>query len=145
MLLVYLKFISLMLISTLISISFLQVHTLKQTRAAYDELSAGYKKLLAASGLYDRDNAAAAVQKPKEKPLEASPPPKPNPAAFVRKMAPKAGLLNEGDDYYSTLVPQQPAATKSTRPSSRGGFNIKESFQDDSGGNMTFITHEMDS
>ena len=109
--------------------------TLKQMRAAYDDLSAGYKKLLSASELYDRDTAAPPVHTVCKQPpvvkVDASPPPKPSPP---RKFAPKTGLISEEDDFSGEhIVPQRPTTE---RGSSRGSNRTA---------NLTFITTDKDS
>jgi hypothetical protein len=76
-----------------------QVSTLKQIRSAYDELSSGYRKLLTASELYNRDTAPP-QQRLKEPASEPSPPQEPpkHHSPPARKLAPKAGVLSEQDD-----------------------------------------------
>ncbi len=111
--------------------------TLKQIRAAYDELSTGYHKLLTASELYQRDTAQPSPQR------QAAPPPQhqlaPTPEKSdstpvkispARKFAPKAGMLSEQDesndaDNYDSgetsggsgglpLIPVRPTSVKSS-------------------------------
>jgi hypothetical protein len=77
----------------------LQVSTLKQIRSAYDELSSGYRKLLTASELYNRDTAPPQqrVKEPTAEPVPLQEPPKHH-SPPARKLAPKAGVLSEQDD-----------------------------------------------
>lgn len=118
----------------------MQVSTLKQIRTAYDELSSGYRKLLTASELYDRD--AAPPQPLPAKPAEVSPA-KPEPEKVhrpspVRKLAPKAAVISDDDAYLTNmLIPQRPTSSKNSRGTMRAGSNTVHD-----GNNMTFLTAE---
>jgi hypothetical protein len=76
-----------------------QVSTLKQIRSAYDELSSGYRKLLTASELYNRDTAPPQqrLKEPAAEPVPLQEPPKHH-SPPARKLAPKSGVLSEQDD-----------------------------------------------
>lgn len=100
--------------------------TLKQLRAAYEELLEASKHLQEVSELYNRDTAPQpklqqqqAPARPVE-PLQPAPPPaerRPS-SANARKLAPKAAVISETDD-----------------SAAEGGV----------GGNFTFMTSEMSS
>lgn len=78
---------------------------MKQIRLAYDELSSGYRKLLTASELYNRDTAPP-VQRPREEEPTRAQPVKPlSPLGDTRKLAPKAGRLSEHDDISAGTEP----------------------------------------
>jgi hypothetical protein len=112
-----------------------QMSTLKQIRAAYDELSTGYHKLLTASELYQRD---AAQPSPHRNPNQLAPTPEksaPEPVRIspVRKFAPKAGVLSEQDESNDAdnddsagsgalpLMPVRPSSVKSSSGSRASG------------------------
>ena len=118
----------------LISFSFAtvsqQVSTLKQIRSSYEELSAGYKKLLQASELYDRDTAPP-VRLPRELISSSTDEPGRAPTPPEQKLAPRAAQISE-DGEFNYTSPQRPQSSRSA--SSRGGSR--------SAANLTFLTAE---
>ncbi len=106
--------------------------TLKQIRASYEELSTGYKKLLLASELYDRDTAPPVR---KEKSLESLPTVKEEvkPAAEQVSQPRAAVISDEAEESEIAYVsPQRPVSSRSS--SSRGGSRSMQ--------NLTFLTSE---
>jgi len=111
------------------------VSTLKQIRSSYEELSAGYKKLLQASELYDRDAAPpgrlprqlapSATTTSTDEPGRAPTPPE-------QKLAPRAAQISSEDGEFCYTSPQRPQSSRSA--SSRGGSR--------SAANLTFLTAE---
>lgn len=106
------------------------MHTLKQIRSAYDELSSGYRKLLSASELYDRDTAPPQAHPLPQLQPQPQPQPQPEPVKPAevspvkpsppRKSAPKAAVISEEDaDLANVLVPQRPTSSKNSRGASR--------------------------
>jgi hypothetical protein len=140
-----------------------QVTTLKHMRAAYEELSVGYKKLLSASELFERDSAPPVVH---VTPTKAS---APVAQPVSKQAAPKAGMLSEEDDACvastspplaaaaaaaSSLVPHRPSSSKSSSGQNRGTIAAVVNQQNsasragvialgDSGGSgdLTFLTN----
>lgn len=111
-----------------------QVSTLKQIRSSYEELSAGYKKLLQASELYDRDTAPP-VRQPRELPASSSSMEEQEsgraPTPPEQKIAPRAAQICE-DGEYNYTSPQRPQSSRSS--SSRGASRPAA--------NLTFLTSE---
>ncbi len=95
----------------------MQMNTLKEIRASYDELSSGYKKLLQASEQFDRESARPEQSPSKEEHLRAATPP---PESFHYE--PKGGLICE-EDTAPYISPQRPVSSRSSgsRGGSRGG------------------------
>lgn len=131
---------------------------MKQIRTAYDELSTGYRKLLSASDLYDRDTAAPTPHPHPEPETETEVQVSPakseaDTARYksspVRKLAPKAAVLSE-EDAFSTntpLIPQRPTSSKNSRSASRSTLlatTTAVTTEDPAGhsGNVTFLTAE---
>ena len=111
----------------------MQVSTLKQIRASYEELSTGYKKLLLASELYDRDTAPPVR---KEKSVESLPVVKEEvkPVPEQISQPPRAAVISDEADGEETayISPQRPISSRSS--SSRGGSRSMQ--------NLTFLTAE---
>lgn len=111
----------------------MQVSTLKQIRSSYEELSAGYKKLLQASELYDRDTAPP-VRQPRELSVSSSIEEQEAgraPTPPEQKIAPRAAQMCE-DGEYNYTSPQRPQSSRSS--SSRGASRPAA--------NLTFLTSE---
>lgn len=107
------------------------MNTLKQIRASYEELSTGYKKLLHASELYDRDTAPPVRR---EKSIEFLPAMKEDVKPEPEQVSqPRAAMISDEAEEAAYVSPQRPVSSRSSN--SRGGSRSMQ--------NLTFLTSEL--